>query len=73
MEGLRTPRGGLLVYCAGCLGSTLDEASNIGKQFRQVAGDIPYIGISTFGEQGSFFHKGSNHHGNLMCSAIVFE
>lgn len=73
LEGHLSPRGGLLVYCAGCLGSTLSEAADIGKQFRQVAGDVPYVGISTFGEQGSFFNKGSNYHGNLMCSAVVFE
>lgn len=73
VEGHLSPRGGLLVYCAGCLGSTLEDAADIGKQFRQVAGDVPYVGISTFGEQGSFFNRGSNYHGNLMCSAVVFE
>jgi hypothetical protein len=73
LEGHVTPRGGLLVYCAGCLSSTPNDGANIGKQFRQVAGEVPFVGISTFGEQGAFFTKGSNYHGNLMCSAVVFE
>ncbi len=66
-------RGGLLVYCAGCLSSTLDKASEVGEQFSSVAGDVPFIGVSTFGEQGSFFSRGENYHGNLMCSAVVFR
>ncbi len=73
VEGHLSPRGGLLVYCAGCLSSTPNDGASIGKQFRDVVGDVPYVGISTFGEQGSFFNKGSNYHGNLMCSAVVFE
>jgi hypothetical protein len=72
IEGHAAPRGGLLVYCAGCLSSTPEDGASIGKQFRQVAGDVPFVGISTFGEQGPFFTKGSNYHGNLMCSAVVF-
>lgn len=73
VEGHLNPRGALLVYCAGCLSSTPNEGASIGKQFRQVVGDVPYVGISTFGEQGTFFAKGGNFHGNLMCSAVVFE
>lgn len=72
-EGNLSPRGGLLVYCAGSLSSTQADAADIGKQFREVVGDVPFVGISTFGEQGSFFSKGCNYHGNLMCSTVLFE
>lgn len=66
-------RGGLLVYCAGCLSATPELGDEIGAQFRRVAGDVPFVGVCSFGEQGSFFSRGSNYHGNLMCSAVVFE
>jgi hypothetical protein len=66
-------RGGLLVYCAGCLTATPSRGDEIGKQFQSVAGNVPFVGVCSFGEQGSFFSRGSNHHGNLMCSVVVFE
>lgn len=73
VEGNIRPRGALLVYCGGCLTTTPNEGSAIGEHFRSVAGDVPFIGISTFGEQGNFFSRGPSYHGNLMCSAVVFE
>jgi hypothetical protein len=62
-----------LVYCAGCLTATPGPGDEIGAQFRRVAGDVPFVGVCSFGEQGSFFSRGSYHHGNLLCSAVVFE
>lgn len=73
IEGNIRARGALLVYCGGCLATTPNEGSAIGEHFRAVAGDVPFIGISTFGEQGNFFSRGPSYHGNLMCSAVVFE
>jgi hypothetical protein len=69
---VRKHRAGLLVYCGGCLGILLDQASRISAEFRSELGDAPFIGIATFGEQGSFFDKGASRHGNLMCSALLF-
>lgn len=68
----RKPRAGLLVYCGGCLGVLLDQAGRIAAEFKSEVDDAPFIGIATFGEQGSFFDKGASRHGNLMCSALLF-
>ncbi|MEO7037167.1 MAG: FIST N-terminal domain-containing protein [Polyangiaceae bacterium] len=67
-----SPRGALLVYCAGCLGVMLDKAGQIAEEFAQEVGDVPFVGICTFGEQGTFFEKTESWHGNLMCSAVLF-
>ena len=34
-------------------------------------GNKPFLGNFTFGEQGCFV-GGTNHHGNLMISVVVF-
>jgi hypothetical protein len=67
-----TPRGALLIYCAGCLGTMLDQADRIAEEFNAELGGAPFVGIATFGEQGTFFDKGESLHGNLMCSALLF-
>jgi len=73
-KGLLSLKGGLFVYCGGSLGLILDEASEIARQFKKGAGDIPFVGVATFGEQGCFVGKRkANRHGNLMCSAVLFE
>ncbi len=33
---------------------------------------VPFVGIATFGEQGTFINKAESWHGNLMCSAVLF-
>jgi hypothetical protein len=71
----RTPksdvRAGLLVFCAGCLGNLLDSAGRIAQEFGSELRAAPFIGIATFGEQGSFFQNSESLHGNLMCSAVL--
>ncbi len=67
-----TPRGGLLVYCAGTLAVVRDHAQRVGAQFAQSLGDAPFVGIATYGEQGCFFERGRAYHGNLMCGAVLF-
>ena len=67
-------QGGLFVYCGGSLGVILDQASEISRQFKKGAGDIPFVGVATFGEQGCFVGKRkANRHGNLMCSVVLFD
>jgi len=65
-------RGGLLVYCAGCLGALLDRAPEISAEFASELGDVPFIGVATFGEQGRLFDKTESRHGNLMCTVLLF-
>jgi hypothetical protein len=66
-------RGGLLLYSGGCFSTARGEAARIAAEFRLASGDIPFIGLATFGEQGCFFDKGQSHHGNLMCAGVLFE
>jgi hypothetical protein len=66
-----TPRAALLIYCAGCLSSMLDQAGRIAQEFGQELAGVPFVGIATFGEQGTFFEKAESWHGNLMCSAVL--
>jgi hypothetical protein len=66
--------GGILVYCAGCVGVLGDKVPDVATAFREQLKDAPFIGASTFGEQGCFTGKNtSNRHGNLMCDALLFE
>jgi hypothetical protein len=65
-------RGALLIYCAGCLSSMLDQAARISEEFASELSGVPFVGIATFGEQGTFFEKSESWHGNLMCSTVLF-
>lgn len=67
-------RGGILIYCGGCVGAIGDDASTVARRFHERIGQAPYIGAATFGEQGCFTGAETmNRHGNLMCDAILFE
>jgi hypothetical protein len=73
-RGALSLKGGLFVYCGGSLGVILDRASEISREFKKGAGDIPVVGVATFGEQGCFVGKRkANRHGNLMCSVVLFD
>ncbi len=67
-------RGGILVYCAGCVGAIGDKVPLVADRFSQRLQQAPFIGAATFGEQGCFSGTTTkNRHGNLMCDAILFE
>ena len=63
--------GTLVVYCAGC-------RLTVGERMPEVPAAIqeslsaPFLGIFTFGEQGSVGGRTSRH-GNLMISALTFH
>ncbi len=63
--------GALVIYCAGCMLTVQDRMPEVAEGLRSVLGDKPFLGSFTFGEQGCFI-GGSNHHGNLMISVVVF-
>ena len=63
--------GALVIYCAGCMLTVQDRMGEVAQGVCQVLGDKPFLGSFTFGEQGCFI-GGSNHHGNLMISVVVF-
>ncbi len=64
--------GGLVIFCAGCMLTVQDEMKDVVANIRDELGETPFLGAFTFGEQGCFV-DGTNHHGNLMISVVVFE
>jgi len=65
------PAGALIVYCAGCMLAIKENLDEVQQGIKAELGDIPFIVTFTFGEQGCFI-DGSNRHGNLMISAVLF-
>jgi hypothetical protein len=67
-------RGGILVYCGGCVGVTGDATGDVSLRFGARIEGAPFLGAATFGEQGCFTGPTpTNRHGNLMADAILFE
>ena len=66
--------GILIVYCAGCMLKVKEsgDMNQISKDLKKILGDIPVLGIHTFGEQGNFFQDSESYHGNLMLSVTFF-
>lgn len=64
------PLGALMVFCAGCMLAIGEDVKDAGEIVSAAYGDTPFLGIFTFGEQGSFLN-GQRQHGNLMISSSV--
>jgi hypothetical protein len=63
---------GLFFYCAGALQTIPREhRGNLAALVQQSMGDMPWIGLFTWGEQASVPGIG-NQHGNLMASTLLF-
>ena len=66
--------GGILIFCAGCVGLIGYKTSLVAERFSQRIQEAPFLGASTYGEQGCFLGTSTkNRHGNLMCDAVLFE
>ena len=66
-------RGALVVFCAGAMMYVGKDGMNAAcGKLDTALGGTNYLGIHTFGEQGPF-PDGTNKHGNLMFSALVFS
>lgn len=63
---------GLLVCCEGVLKSIpLEQRGQMATLINRTMGDVPWIGMFTWGEQGNFVGVG-NYHGNLLTSFTLF-
>jgi hypothetical protein len=70
--GASAVAAGLFFYCAGALQTIPREhRGNLASLVQQSMGDIPWIGLFTWGEQASVPGIG-NQHGNLMASTLFF-
>ncbi|MBN8612981.1 MAG: FIST C-terminal domain-containing protein [Deltaproteobacteria bacterium] len=73
-RGAQSIRGGILVYCGGCVGVTGDATAQVSLRFGARLESAPFLGAATFGEQGCFTGPTpTNRHGNLMADAVLFE
>lgn len=68
----REVHGVVMVYCAGCMLTVQDRMPQVVDAMNRTLGGKPFIGIFTFGEQGSILGGGASH-GNLMISSLVFS
>ncbi len=67
-----TPAVGIFIYCAGALAAIPpDQRTNMSYLVGQAIGDMPWLGVFTWGEQGHVPGVG-NLHGNLMSSTLLF-
>jgi hypothetical protein len=73
-DGRPALRGGLLIYCGGCVGALGPSVGDVSGIYAKSIGGAPFLGAATFGEEGSFSNvRNENRHGNLMCATILFE
>ena len=63
--------GALVVYCAGSLLLLRDRGDDVRQAVHAALGGAPFMGVFTFGEQGSVL-GGESRHGNLMVACSVF-
>ncbi|MDW3222108.1 MAG: FIST N-terminal domain-containing protein [Paracoccaceae bacterium] len=63
--------GGLMVFCAGCMLALGDDIALAAEAIGEAYSNVPFLGVFTFGEQGSFLN-GDRLHGNLMISSSLF-
>lgn len=62
--------GALVVYCGGCMLAVKDRMEEVRAGVNTALGDVPWLGVFTFGEQG-VPTDGVAEHGNLMISCTV--
>lgn len=63
--------GALVIYCGGCMLAVRDRMDEVRRGIADALGDVPWLGIFTFGEQGVPAGATATH-GNLMISCTVF-
>lgn len=63
--------GALVVYCGGCMLAVRGRMDEVQQGINAALGDVPWLGVFTFGEQG-VPTGGRAKHGNLMISCTVF-
>ncbi len=64
--------GAIVVYCAGCMLTVREDMHRVTSVIGAAIGNVPFLGIFTFGEQGCFVGN-ENTHGNLMISVVTFS
>jgi hypothetical protein len=63
--------GALVIYCGGCMLAIKDRLGEVQTGISDALGDVPWLGVFTFGEQGVPAGWLASH-GNLMISCTAF-
>jgi hypothetical protein len=63
--------GALVIYCGGCMLAVRDRMEEVRRDIVEALGEVPWLGVFTFGEQG-VPTGGAASHGNLMISCTAF-
>jgi hypothetical protein len=63
--------GAIVVYCAACMLALGDAITDVPRPLADALG-APFLGVFTFGEQGSLSRQAALH-GNLMISVVAFH
>lgn len=64
--------GALVVYCGGCMLAVRDRMDEVSAGIQAELGNLPWLGLFSFGEQGVPDGDGPKH-GNLMISCTMFS
>lgn len=60
-----------IMYCAGCTSILAEKMNKVCHNIRESLGNIPFIGISSFGEQGRTDPSARDSHGNMMIAVLL--
>lgn len=61
----------VIMYCAGCASAISSQMNEVCEYAHKAFGDIPFVGCTTFGEQGRLQYSSQNYHGNMMIEIIL--
>ena len=66
-------RTAFVMYCAGCASIIAENMPQLCEKFREAFAGIPFLGISSFGEQGRIAGTCRDAHGNMMIALILIK
>lgn len=65
-------RGVFIIYCAACVNYIgIQNMGMLSELLQGKLGNVPVLGLASFGEQGCMSPADKSHHGNTMCAAIL--
>lgn len=60
-----------VMYCSGCASIISIRMDRVCEQALKAFGDLPFLGCTSFGEQGRLDGALQNHHGNMMIEIVL--
>ncbi|MBO4349882.1 MAG: FIST C-terminal domain-containing protein [Proteobacteria bacterium] len=61
----------LIMFCAGSASIIADGMEIVCEQAKDAFGSIPFIGCTTYGEQGRLKNASQDYHGNMMIEIVL--